>query len=76
MEAAAKKYGLEINAEVDERYNVEKSTQAACDYLKEAYAKFGNWTLAAASYNMGIDGELKNRLAAKDEKLLQYVIER
>lgn len=56
MESAAKKYGLEINAEVDERYDVEKSTQAACDYLKEAYAKFGNWTLAAASYNMGIDG--------------------
>lgn len=56
MESAAKKYGLEINAEVDERYNVEKSTQAACEYLKEAYAKFGNWTLAAASYNMGLDG--------------------
>ncbi len=56
MESAAKKYGLEINAEVDERYDVEKSTQAACDYLKEAYAKFGNWTLAAASYNMGLDG--------------------
>lgn len=56
MEPAAKKYGLEINAEVDERYNVEKSTQAACDYLKEAHAKFGNWTLAAASYNMGFGG--------------------
>lgn len=56
MESAAKKYGLEINAEVDERYNVEKSTQAACDYLKEAHSKFGSWTLAAASYNMGLDG--------------------
>ncbi len=59
MEAAAKKYGLEINAEVDERYNMEKSTQAACDYLKEAHAKFGNWTMAAASYNMGLDGARK-----------------
>ncbi len=59
MEPVAKKYGLEVNKEVDERYNIEKSTQAACDYLKEAHAKFGNWTLAAASYNMGIDGILK-----------------
>lgn len=56
MEPAAKKYGLEINKEIDERFNIEKSTQAACDYLKEAYSKFGNWTLVAASYNMGIDG--------------------
>jgi hypothetical protein len=56
MEPAAKKYGLEINKEIDERYNIEKSTQAACDYLKEAYSKFGNWTLVAAAYNMGIDG--------------------
>ena len=51
-----KKYGLEINSEVDERYNVEKSTEAACKYLKEAYEKFSNWTLAAASYNMGMNG--------------------
>ncbi len=56
MEPTAKKYGLEINKEIDERYNIEKSTQAACDYLKEAYSKFGNWTLVAAAYNMGIDG--------------------
>ena len=52
----AEKYNLEINDEVDERYNVEKETQAACDYLKEAYSKFNNWTLAAASYNYGING--------------------
>jgi len=52
----AGKYNLEINDEVDERYNVEKETQAACDYLKEAYSKFNNWTLAAASYNYGING--------------------
>jgi membrane-bound lytic murein transglycosylase D len=56
MEGAAKNYGLEISAEVDERYNIEKSTQAACDYLKDAYTKFRNWALAAASYNMGVDG--------------------
>jgi membrane-bound lytic murein transglycosylase D len=56
MEAAAKKYNLEINDEVDERYNVEKATQAACDYLKEARTKFQNWTLTAASYNNGLNG--------------------
>lgn len=51
-----REYGLEINNEIDERYNVEKSTRAACAYLKKAYAKYGNWTLAAASYNMGMTG--------------------
>lgn len=51
-----KKLNLEITEEVDERYNVEKSTEAACRYLKEAYQTLGNWTLAAASYNMGIEG--------------------
>jgi hypothetical protein len=56
MEAAAKKHGLEINDEVDERYNVEKATQAACDYLKDAHTKFKNWTLTAASYNNGLNG--------------------
>lgn len=49
-------YGLVVNDEVDERYNVEKSTQAACNYLKEAYAKFGSWSMVAASYNMGMGG--------------------
>ncbi len=56
VDGAAKQYGLEVNDEVDERYNVEKSTEAACKYFKDAYSTFGNWTLAAASYNVGIDG--------------------
>jgi hypothetical protein len=51
-----KSYGLEINDQVDERYHVEKSTQAACHYLKDAYDQYGSWSLAAASYNMGIAG--------------------
>lgn len=55
MEASGKSYGLEINNYVDERYNLEKSTQAACKYLKEAYKRFNNWTLAAASFNIGQD---------------------
>lgn len=56
IEPTAKNYGLEINEEVDERYHIEKSTEAACVYLKEAYAKYGSWSMAAASYNMGIAG--------------------
>jgi hypothetical protein len=56
MEGTALEYGLEVNDEVDERYDVEKSTEAACRYLWNAYNKFSSWTLAAASYNMGIPG--------------------
>lgn len=53
MERTGEYYGLEINDEVDERYHIEKATRAACQYLKGAHKKFGNWTLAAAAYNMG-----------------------
>jgi hypothetical protein len=56
MKETATRYGLEVNDEIDERYNLEKSTDAACEYLKDAYAKFGNWTAAAASYNCGMGG--------------------
>ena len=56
MESTAKEKGLEVNKEVDERYHFEKSTEAACKYLKQAYARFGNWTSVAASYNMGMAG--------------------
>ncbi len=53
LKPTAKEYGLQVNREVDERYNVEKSTRAACRYLKKSYKKFGNWTLVVASYNAG-----------------------
>ncbi|MEE2771604.1 MAG: lytic transglycosylase domain-containing protein [Bacteroidota bacterium] len=53
MEGTGKEYGLEINDNVDERYNIEKSTRVASDYLKKAKERFGSWTLAAASYNAG-----------------------
>lgn len=56
MKAAAERYGLEVTSEIDERYHVEKSTEAACKYLLDSYKKFGNWTMAAASYNMGVTG--------------------
>jgi membrane-bound lytic murein transglycosylase D len=60
MPETAKEYKLIVNDQVDERYHLEKSTIAACQYLKKAYARFGNWTSVAASYNMGISG-LKKR---------------
>lgn len=53
MPATGKQYGLEVNNSVDERYHVEKSTRAACKYLKEAYKRFGDWISVAASYNAG-----------------------
>ena len=56
LKAAGKENGLEINNEVDERYDPLKATEAACRYLKTAYRKFGNWTLVAASYNRGMSG--------------------
>lgn len=53
MSATGKEEGMEINTVIDERYNVEKSTQFACRYFSKSYEQFGNWTLAAASYNGG-----------------------
>lgn len=52
----AQNFGLEINEYVDERLDVEKSTMAACKYLKQAYNELKNWTLVAAAYNYGING--------------------
>jgi len=53
MPGTARDFGLEVNDEVDERYDVEKETVAACNYLKNAYEKYGDWASAAASYNIG-----------------------
>ena len=56
MKATGRENGLEINTNVDERYNLEKATEVACKYLLEAKERFGSWTLAAASYNAGKAG--------------------
>lgn len=56
MKSAAKEYGLEVGDEVDERYHLEKATQAACDYLNAAKRSTGSWTMAAAAYNAGVAG--------------------
>lgn len=53
MKETGKEYGLEVNSNVDERYHIEKSTRAACQYLKKSKERFGNWTAAAAAYNAG-----------------------
>lgn len=56
LKSTAQSYGLIVNEEIDERYHLEKATEAACAYFKDAYAKYGNWTAVAASYNMGMAG--------------------
>lgn len=53
MKPTAREYGLEVNANVDERYHLEKSTQVACEYLNKWKKKFGSWTMTAAAYNAG-----------------------
>lgn len=68
MPTTGREFGLEVNNNVDERYHLEKATVAACKYLKQAYAKYGNWLCVAASYNGGqarISGELKNQQATQ-----------
>ncbi|MCX7816917.1 MAG: lytic transglycosylase domain-containing protein [Syntrophales bacterium] len=49
----AKKYGLRVDAWIDERYNFEKATEAALNYLSDLYQMYGNWSLAIAAYNCG-----------------------
>lgn len=69
MKETGKGNGLEINEEVDERYNVEKSTEMACRYLRDAYETYNSWTMAAAAYNMG-KGNLNINI--KNQKVSNY----
>lgn len=62
--SSAANYGLEINENVDERYNVERATRAACGHILDAYKVFKSWTLSAAAYNRGIGG-IQNALKAQ-----------
>lgn len=63
--SAAKEYGLEVNDEVDERYNLEKATAAAAKYLKKSYNNYGDWTSAMAAYNGG-NARITKALDAQD----------
>ena len=56
MEGTAKENGMTVTKEVDERYDLEKSTLFACRYFRKAYERYGSWTMAAASYNNGLSG--------------------
>ena len=69
MPDTAKEKGMEVNDIVDERYHLQKSTEAACKYLLAAKQKFGNWTLAAASYNGGMNGVNKK---IEEQKVSDY----
>lgn len=69
MPATGREYGLEVNRNVDERYNLEKSTYVAAEYLKRAKKRFGSWTLAAAAYNAG-SGRISKRL--REQKVTDY----
>lgn len=53
MKETGKEYGLEVNGDVDERYHLEKATQAACDYMNKSYTTYNDWALVAAAYNAG-----------------------
>ncbi len=69
MRTTGRELGLEVNSNVDERYHIEKSTQAACEYLKKSKELLGSWTLAAAAYNAGNSG-ISRRL--KEQKVDNY----
>ncbi|WP_316831347.1 lytic transglycosylase domain-containing protein [Pedobacter aquatilis] len=61
MPGTARNYGLKVNGKTDERYNLRKSTVAACKYIKEMYKGLESWTLVAAAYNVG-DGRLRQQI--------------
>lgn len=69
MPATGRENGLEVNSNVDERYNLEMATEVACKYLLRAKAQLGSWTLAAAAYNAGNAG-ISRRL--KEQNVSEY----
>lgn len=69
MPATATEYGLEVNANIDERYHLEKSTEVACKYLLKSKNELGSWTLAAAAYNAG-NGGISKQL--RDQNVKNY----
>ena len=67
MKGTAKENGLEVNTNVDERYNIEKATEVACKYLVKSHKRFDSWTMAAAAYNGGNAG-MSRRLKSQHVK--------
>lgn len=74
MEKTGREYGLEVNNFVDERYDIEKATRAACLYLQKSYEKFGNWMTVAASYNAGTANISKRVESQKEEDAMNLVL--
>ncbi|MBT3174794.1 MAG: lytic transglycosylase domain-containing protein [Lentimicrobiaceae bacterium] len=74
LKGTAKENGLEVNKEVDERYNVIKSTEAACRYFNKSFEKFGNWTLVAAAYNAGNRGVSRQIERQKSESFYDLLL--
>lgn len=66
MHGTAREYGLTINNEIDERYHIEKSTFAACDYLMKSFQRFETWSMVAAAYNAGNSGVQRQMLRQKN----------
>lgn len=76
IQSTGRSYGLEVNSNIDERYNIVKATEAACKYLREAYSKYGDWMTVAASYNGG-QGGMDRRIQSQNQKhaLDQWLVE-
>ena len=53
MHGTGAQYGLKVNTLVDDRFDPEKETEAACKYLKNLYARYEDWFLVLAAYNSG-----------------------
>ena len=66
IRSTAVESGLEVTDEVDERYSVIHSTEAACRFMKSSYDRLGSWTLAAAAYNAGRT-RIVNAISDQDE---------
>lgn len=71
MPATGRELGLEVNDNVDERYHIEKATNAACKYFKQAYAKYGDWMAVSAAYNAG-QGRISSQL---DKQLAEHAMD-
>lgn len=74
MPATARRYGMTVNRYVDERMNLEKATEAAIRYLKNARERTGSWTLAAAAYNMGLARTLRTQKQQQTDNYYEMVL--
>ena len=74
LEKTGREYGLEVTTEVDERYHTQKATRAACKYLKDSYALYGDWLTVAASYNTGRANVTKRQERQKEQKAIDLVL--